>query len=32
MIIPPYILPGQKVGITCPAGAVDLEEMKYMFN
>lgn len=32
MIIPPSIKPGAKVGITCPAGAVNMNDMKYMFN
>lgn len=32
MLIPPFIRAGAKVGITCPAGAVSMENMKYMFN
>lgn len=32
MIIPPYLIPGARIGITCPAGAVAMEDMKYMFN
>lgn len=29
-MIPPYLKPGDLVGITCPAGAVNMEDMKYM--
>jgi muramoyltetrapeptide carboxypeptidase len=32
MIIPPYLKPGANIGITCPAGAVELQDMKYMFH
>ncbi len=30
--IPPYLKPGDTIGITCPAGSVQLEEMKFMFT
>jgi muramoyltetrapeptide carboxypeptidase len=32
MIIPPYLQKGNTIGITCPAGAVHLEEMQFMFS
>jgi muramoyltetrapeptide carboxypeptidase len=32
MQIPPFLKPDSKIGITCPAGSVNLDEMKYMFN
>ena len=31
MIIPPYLQKGSTIGITCPAGAVNSEEMQPMF-
>ncbi len=31
-IIPPYLQAGDTIGITCPAGAVNLENMQYMFD
>ncbi|GBL34707.1 probable murein peptide carboxypeptidase [Filimonas sp.] len=31
-LIPPYLKPGDTIGITCPAGAVDLTDMKPMFD
>jgi muramoyltetrapeptide carboxypeptidase len=31
-IIPSYLKPGDTIGITCPAGAVDIEEMQYMIR
>lgn len=32
IILPPYLQPGDTIGITCPAGAVDLSEMEPMFK
>ena len=32
MIIPPYLKVGDTIGITCPAGAVNLTDMEAMFN
>lgn len=31
-ILPPFLNAGDKIGITCPAGAVNLEEMQAMFE
>lgn len=31
MIIPSYLKPGSKIGITCPAGSVVIEEIELMF-
>lgn len=31
MIIPPYLQKGNTIGITCPAGAVNMDEMQHMF-
>lgn len=32
IIQPPYLKPGDTIGITCPAGAVNLSEMEAMFS
>lgn len=32
MIIPPYLQPGDTIGITCPAGAVLMSEMQHMIQ
>lgn len=32
MIIPPYLQKGNTIGITCPAGAVNLNDMQHMFS
>lgn len=32
MIIPPYLQKGNTIGITCPAGAVNMDDIQHMFS